>query len=70
MSALAKIAPHDARFEYNPPRVKAPAMDQAQFDYDNQRLIEDAVLLNPAMMAFVLQDLRQRVKELEERFSP
>lgn len=64
------IAPHDGRHEYNAPVITAPAMDQSQFDYDNQRLIDDAVLLNPAMLAFVISDLRARVKELEERLSP
>jgi hypothetical protein len=64
------IAPHDDRQEYNPPIVTAPAMSQDQFEYDNQRQIDDAVLLEPAMLAFVIQDLRTRVKELEERFSP
>lgn len=60
------IAPHDGRHDYNAPVITAPAMDQKQFDYDNQRLIEDAVLLTPPMLAWAVSDLRKRVKELED----
>lgn len=44
-------------------------MEQDQFEYDNQRMIDDAVLLQPAMLAHVIQDLRLRVKQLEEKLT-
>ena len=60
---------HDNRHDYNAPLIEAPAMAQEQFDYDNQRQIDDAVLLQPAMLAFVIRDLKDRVKELEDRIN-
>lgn len=60
---------HDDRHDYNAPYVVAPAMAQDQFDYDNQRMIDDAVMLQPAMLAWVISDLRARVKELEDKLN-
>lgn len=64
-TAIGRPQSHDARFDYNAPPVEAPAMSQEQLDYDNQRQIDDAVLLNPAMLAFVIRDLKDRVEALE-----
>lgn len=68
-SAIGRPQSYDARQSYNPARVEAPAMEQDQFEYDNQRMIDDAVLLQPAMLAHVIQDLRLRVKQLEEKLT-
>lgn len=65
-SAIGRPQSHDGDKPYNPPAVEAPAMSQEQLEYDNQRQIEDAALLNPTMLAFVISDLKARVKALED----
>lgn len=57
--------PHDEKHEYNPPRVTAPAMDQAQFEYDNEMDKELLRMSNPLILAREMWMLRERVKELE-----
>lgn len=66
---------HDDRkrvASYNPPAVMAPAIDQAQFDYDMNREIEMNVLANPQILAHrvvvqeqELQAMRNRLNALE-----
>jgi hypothetical protein len=72
--ALSKQS-HDDRLAvatYNPPSVLAPAIDQAQFDYDMNREVEMNVLANPSILAHrvVLQEqeleaMRERLDKLE-----
>ncbi len=64
-SAIGRAIKHDPRFEYNPPAPAAPAMSDEQFEYDNQRQINEAVLTNPTMLAHVIMNLRERIELLE-----
>lgn len=68
-TAIGRPQSHDGDKPYNPPAVLAPAMSQEQLDYDNQRQIEDAIMLQPTMLAFVISDLKHRVKALEEQLN-
>jgi hypothetical protein len=65
VNAMATRPPYDDRMSYNPPPVTDPAMDDAQFWYDEQRQILESVIANPSMMAHIVMDLRERVTELE-----
>lgn len=65
MGFLVNGAWHDPRHSYNPPAVPRPAIDDAQFAYDNQREIEVGILSNPAVLAQVVIDLKHRVEQLE-----
>lgn len=72
-STIAKLD-HRHRHEFderqlphNPPRVESPAMDDAQFWFDEHRQIAEAVLVqNPAMLAHVVFELRRELKELRD----
>lgn len=70
MNALALIIPHDKRdLAHNPPPVIAPAIDQAQFDYDAQREVEASLITNPVVMAHMIIELRDRIKALEGKIT-
>lgn len=68
-SAIGRPNAHDERFSYNPPAIIAPAMDQSQFDYDNQKEVEANFLANPSIAAHVIMELRDRILELERRLN-
>jgi hypothetical protein len=65
VNAVGHLHKYDDRFAHNPPKVEQPAMDDAQFWYDEQREIEANLLSNPQVMAHTVADLKLRVKELE-----
>lgn len=64
--ALA-IVKHDSKHAYNPPAVFAPAISQAQFEYDEQRDMEVALLANPTHLAFKMQEEQAEKQRLVER---
>ena len=67
MSAVALEARYDDRFWFNPPKVERPAIDDAQFVYDLQREVEASVVTNPVVMAHLLIELRDKIRDLETR---
>jgi hypothetical protein len=60
---------HDYRYSHNPPPLVSPAMEQEQFEYDNQREIEASLLAVPQVMAQHFLLLRDRVEFLEAQLA-
>jgi len=68
-TAIGRPQVYDDRFAYNPPRLDAPAISQEQFDYDNQRDIEAALLANPVVMAHTIMMVKDRLSRLEDKIN-